>query len=69
MGIQTPMAQSRSIEFISMIRWIMTSRLSIKKSLFVAAHASRVGLSFTPKLMDLTHENRPVNLRIVRQAQ
>ena len=32
-GIQTPMAQGRSTKIISMIRWIRTSRLSIKKSL------------------------------------
>ena len=32
-GIQTPMAQGRSTEIISMIQWIRTSRLSIKHSL------------------------------------
>jgi len=32
-GIQTPMAQGRSTEIISMIRWIRISRLSIKNSL------------------------------------
>ena len=32
-GIQTPMAQGRSSEIISMIRWIRTSRMSIKNSL------------------------------------
>ena len=29
-GIQTPMAQGPSIKFISMIKWIRTSRLSMK---------------------------------------
>ena len=33
MGIQTPMAQGRSTKIISMIKWIRTSRLSIKNSL------------------------------------
>ena len=32
-GIQTPMAQGRSTEIISMIKWIRTSRLSIKISI------------------------------------
>ena len=32
-GIQTPMAQRRSTEIISMIKWIQTSRLSKKNSL------------------------------------
>ena len=32
-GIQTPMAQGRSTKIISMIRWIRTSRLSMKNSL------------------------------------
>ena len=32
-GIQTPMAQGRSTKIISMIKWIRTSRLSIKNSL------------------------------------
>ena len=32
-GIQTPMAQGRSTEIISMIKWIRTSRLSIQNSL------------------------------------
>jgi hypothetical protein len=32
-GIQTPMAQGRSANFIPMIKWIQTSRLSIKNSL------------------------------------
>jgi hypothetical protein len=32
-GIQTPMAQGRSTKIISIIQWIRTSRLSIKKSL------------------------------------
>ena len=31
-GIQTPMAQGRSTKIISMIKWIRTSRLSIKNS-------------------------------------
>ena len=30
-GIQTPMAQGRSTEIITMIKWIRTSRLSIKE--------------------------------------
>jgi len=33
MGIQTPMAQGRSTKIISIIKWIRTSRLSIKNSL------------------------------------
>jgi len=32
-GIQTPMAQDRSTKIISMIKWIRTSRLSMKNSL------------------------------------
>ena len=32
-GIQTPMAQGLSTKIISMIKWIRTSRLSIKNSL------------------------------------
>ena len=32
--IQTPMAQGRSTKIISMIRWVRTSRFSIKKSLY-----------------------------------
>jgi len=32
-GIQTPMAQGRSTKIISMIKWIRTSRLSIKNPL------------------------------------
>jgi len=32
-GNQTPMAQGRSTEIISMIKWIRTSRLSMKNSL------------------------------------
>ena len=32
-GIQIPMAQGRSTKIISMIKWIRTSRLSIKNSL------------------------------------
>jgi len=32
-GIQTPMAQGRSTKIVSMIKWIRTSRLSIKNSL------------------------------------
>ena len=31
-GIQTPMAQGRSAEIISMIKWIRTTRLSINNS-------------------------------------
>ena len=31
--VQTPMAQGRSTKIISMIKWIWTSRLSIKNSL------------------------------------
>jgi len=33
-GIQTLLAQGRSTKIISMIKWIRTSRLSIKNSLF-----------------------------------
>ena len=33
--IQIPMAQGRSTEVISMIKWIQTSRRPIKKSLYV----------------------------------
>jgi len=32
-GIQTPRSQGRSTKIISMIKWIRTSRLSIKNSL------------------------------------
>jgi hypothetical protein len=32
--IQTPMAQGGSIKIISMIKWIRTSRLTIKESLY-----------------------------------
>jgi hypothetical protein len=32
-GIQTPMARDRSTKIILMIKWIRTSRLSIKNSL------------------------------------
>ena len=34
-GIQTPMARGWSTKFISMIKWIRTSRLSKKNSLYV----------------------------------
>ena len=33
MGTQTPMAQGRSSKIISMIKWIRTSRLSVKNCL------------------------------------
>ena len=36
-GVQTPMAQGRSTEIVSMIKWIRTSRLSKKNSLSLAA--------------------------------
>ena len=39
-GIQTPMAQGLSIKIISTIKWIRTSRLSIKKSLSEASGPS-----------------------------
>ena len=47
-GIQTPMAQGRSTQIISTIKWIRTSRLSIKNPLslwagFDAAHDPRTG--------------------------
>ena len=32
-GTQTPMAQGRSTEIISMIKWIRTSRLPVQNSL------------------------------------
>ena len=32
-GIQTPMAQGRSTKIISMIKWVRSSRLSVKNSL------------------------------------
>ena len=34
-GIQTPMAQSRSTKIVWMIKWIQTSRLPTKNSLWV----------------------------------
>ena len=37
-GIQTAMAQGRSTTLISMIKWIRTSRLSIKNFLFPSAN-------------------------------
>ena len=40
-GIQTPMAQGRSTEIIYMIRWIRTSRLSIKNSRSLQGLGSR----------------------------
>ena len=33
-GIQSPMAQGRSIKIISMIKWIRTKRLSMRDTLF-----------------------------------
>ena len=36
-GIQTPMAHGRSTKIISIIKWIRTSRLSIKNSLLNVA--------------------------------
>ena len=40
-GIQTPMAPGRSAKIISMIKWIRTSRLSIKKTLSLSRWAGR----------------------------
>ena len=42
-GIQTPMAQGRSTKIISMMKWIRSSRLSIKK------YISRMHLPATPQ--------------------
>jgi hypothetical protein len=39
-GIQTPMAQGRSTQIISMIKWIRTSRLSIKNSYLISSNPS-----------------------------
>ena len=39
-GIQPPMAQGRSTKIIWMIKWIRTSRLSIKNSLSAAESES-----------------------------
>ena len=39
-GIRTPMAQGRSTKFLSTIKWIRASRLSIKKSLPPAARGA-----------------------------
>ena len=44
-GIQTPMAQGRSTKIITMIKWIRTSGLSIKNSLFPGG-GLRAGLFF-----------------------
>ena len=41
-GIQTSMAQGRSTKIISMIKWIRTSRLSIKNSLFEAGATATI---------------------------
>ena len=38
--IQTPMAQGRSTKIISIMKWVRTSRLPIKKSLFDHLHES-----------------------------
>ena len=41
-GIQTPMAQGRFHEMISMIKWIRTSRLSIKNSFSLQVSGFRI---------------------------
>ena len=38
-GIQTPIAQGRSTEIISMIKWIRTSRLSMNSSVSLRVQA------------------------------
>ena len=43
MGNQTPMAQGRSARFISMIKWIQTSRLSTKKTVSHCAEGGKTG--------------------------
>ena len=48
------MAQGRSTEIITMIKWIRTSRLSIKNSLFLSF--SKI-LSFTDTTMATTHSS------------
>ena len=45
-GIQTPMAQGWSAKIISMIKWIRTSRLSMKNSLYAGPLPSEEGTIF-----------------------
>ena len=47
-GGQTPMAQSRSTKIMSIIKWIRTSRLLIKKSLSANNLSQRVHVVATP---------------------
>jgi len=47
-GIQTPMAQGRSTKTILVIKWIRTSRLSIKNSLSAGGVQGAVGLGARP---------------------
>jgi len=47
-GIQTPMAQGRSTKTISMVKWIRTSKLSIKNSPSNPSPSSFVGTPLSP---------------------
>jgi len=47
----TPMAQGRSTKTISMIKWIRTSRLSIKNSVSLELYLSSVVESMNAKIV------------------
>ena len=62
--IQTPMAQGRSTKIISMIKWIRTSRLSIKNSpsggradVLTCHHFQRPGIGFPFSVQGLWFED------------
>jgi len=57
-GIQTPMAQGRSTETISMIKWIRTSRLSIKNSLSLQER----GISISSTALQFEYNGIQINL-------
>ena len=57
-GIQTPMAKGRSSKIVSMMKWIRTSRLSIKNSLFLGR--ARLGT----ELIDIRGPSSAANFSI-----
>ena len=58
-GIQTPMTQGRSTKIISKMKWIRTSRLSIKNSLSPCMHARSSSWRLRLALSRLPHVKIP----------
>ena len=65
-GIQTPMAQGQSTKIISMIKWIRTSRLSMKNSVSVNEELC-LGCRFhdLPDLFVIFNRSSPPNLLLL----